>query len=195
MLLFMGGEFGQSSEWQANSQLEWWLLEAGPYHRGVQRMVKELNHLYLAEPALWEADFAVEGFQWIDCQDSDNSVLSFLRRDSQQASQLAVILNLTPVPRMRYRMGLPRPGKWVEAFNSDAAAYGGGNLGNFGAVMAEEVASQHQPCSAVLTLPPLSILILKAPPTPPKEVTPAEDALPSEQQSNPEETTPEDTAT
>jgi len=110
ILLFMGCEFGQSQEWNANGQLDWWLLEAGPYHKGAQRFVRDLNQFYLKEPALWESDFDHHGFQWIDCSDSEGSVLSFLRQSQHGRSQVVVILNLTPVPRYRYRVGLPRPG-------------------------------------------------------------------------------------
>jgi len=161
ILLFMGGEFGQSNEWNANSQLDWWLLEAGPYHRGLQLFVQDLNKLYAAEPALWQADYDFNGFYWIDCRDNESSVLSFVRQDNQGQSQLAVILNLTPVPRYRYRVGLPRPGKWREVLNSDAKIYGGSNVGNLGGVLATDFKIHHQPFSAELTLPPLSIIAFK----------------------------------
>jgi 1,4-alpha-glucan branching enzyme len=120
MLMFMGGEIGQSGEWNANAQVNWELLEAGPYHKGAQQLVKDLNKLYQSEPALWQADFDVEGFAWIDASDTQNSVMSFLRRDGKEKSELAVILNLTPVPRHKYRIGLPRPGQWLEVLNTDA---------------------------------------------------------------------------
>jgi len=160
-LLFMGGEFGQRAEWNANGELDWPLLEAGPYHRGLQQFVEDLNRLYLAEPGLWKSDYDAEGFKWIDCLDHLNSVLSFLRQTSEPFSELAVILNLTPVPRPRYRIGLPRPGKWCEVLNSDAAIYGGSNVGNCGAVMAEAKTWHNLPCSAEFTLPPLSILVFR----------------------------------
>jgi 1,4-alpha-glucan branching enzyme len=161
ILLFMGGELGQRAEWNANSQLEWGLLQAGPYHLGVQRFVKDLNTLYLEESGLWESDFQQEGFEWIDSLDNQNSVLSFLRRDSERISELAVILNLTPVPRMRYRLGLPRPGKWLEVLNSDAGMYGGSNLGNMGSVISEDIDSHNQSYSAEFVLPPLSITVFR----------------------------------
>src|SRR5689334_6831670 len=107
-LLFMGGEFGQSTEWNANGELDWWLLEAGPYHRGLLRFVEDLNKLYLAEAALWRSDYDGGGFYWIDCADHESSVLSFGRRDLEGAGELVVMLNLTPVPRYQYRVGLPR---------------------------------------------------------------------------------------
>jgi len=158
MILFMGCEFGQSAEWNANGELDWWLLEAGPYHRGVQQFVVDLNQLYQASPALWQADHDPKGFQWIDCSDHNNSVLSFLRQDTEGRSQLAVILNLTPVPRKNYRLGLPHPGKWREVLNSDAAAYGGSNMGNLGGVVAVESKAHGHPWSAEFTLPPMSVL-------------------------------------
>jgi len=161
ILLFMGAELGQRAEWNANSQVDWSLLQAGPYHIGVHRFVKDLNKLYLEESGLWEADFQQEGFEWIDSLDNQNSVLSFLRRDSERISELAVILNLTPVPRMRYRLGLPRPGKWLEVLNSDSATYGGGNLGNMGSVISEDIDSHNQSYSAEFVLPPLSITVFR----------------------------------
>lgn len=161
MLLFMGGEFGQSAEWNANGELDWWLLEAGPYHAGLRRFVQDLNRFYLAQPALWKSDYDPSGFFWLDCSDNENSVLSFVRQDVSTNSPLAVILNLTPVPRYRYRLGLPRAGKWLEAVNSDASIYGGSNVGNLGGVVAAQGKSHNQPCSAELTLPPLSILVFK----------------------------------
>jgi 1,4-alpha-glucan branching enzyme len=162
MLLFMGGEIGQRSEWNANVEVDWASLQKGPYHRGVQRFVQGLNALYHAEPALWQADFETEGFQWIDCLDNQNSVISFFRSDARGLNELAVILNLTPVPRQRYRIGLPRPGKWLEVLNSDAAIFGGSNMGNMGSVISEEIKNHNQPCSAEFVLPPLSIIAFRA---------------------------------
>jgi 1,4-alpha-glucan branching enzyme len=158
ILLFMGCEFGQSAEWNANGELDWWLLQAGPYHLGTQKFVEDLNRLYQAQPALWQADQDPRGFSWIDCSDHNNSVLSFLRQDADHRSQLAVILNLTPVPRQAYRLGLPHPGKWREVLNSDAADYGGSNLGNLGGVIAGENPSHGHLWSAEFTLPPMSVL-------------------------------------
>jgi 1,4-alpha-glucan branching enzyme len=157
-LLFMGGEFGQSAEWNANGELDWWLLGAGPYHAGVQRFVGDLNKLYAGTPALWQSDYDLAGFYWIDCSDHDSSILSFVRQNSDRTSELAVVLNLTPVPRGRYRVGLPRPGKWREVVNSDAAVYGGGNWGNLGGVTVEEIKWHNQNYSAELTLPPLGVV-------------------------------------
>lgn len=161
MLLFMGCEFGQSSEWNANSQLDWWLLEAGPYHHGLKRFVQDLNALYRNEPGLWRSDYDVGGFFWLDCSDTENSILSFVRQEADGSRPIAVILNLTPVPRSHYRLGLPHPGKWREILNSDASIYGGGNVGNLGGVIATEHKCHGQPWSAELTLPPLSIIAFK----------------------------------
>jgi 1,4-alpha-glucan branching enzyme len=160
-LLFMGGEFGQSHEWNANAELDWWLLGQGPYHRGAQRFVEDLNRLYQSEPALWEGDYEMDGFYWMDCSDRENSVLSFVRQSLARGNRLLVVLNLTPVLRPEYRIGLPEPGFWREALNSDAEIYGGGNRGNLGGVHAEPHSMHGQSYSANLALPPMSVLILK----------------------------------
>jgi 1,4-alpha-glucan branching enzyme len=158
-LLFMGGEFGQRAEWNENTELDWWLLEAGPYHRGTQRLVRDLNRLYRAHAACWEGDYESRGFQWIDCTDHLHSVLSFLRRPLGPGPELAVVLNLTPVPHHGYRVGLPRPGVWREVLNTDAEIYGGSGVGNLGRVLAEDVPMHGQPHSAPLTLPPLGVVV------------------------------------
>jgi 1,4-alpha-glucan branching enzyme len=160
-LLFMGGEFGQSHEWNANAELDWWLLGQGPYHRGLQRFVEDLNKLYQAEPALWESDYDHEGFYWMDCSDREHSVLSFVRQSQDRQSLLLIALNLTPVLRPHYRIGLPEPGFWREALNSDAEIYGGGNRGNLGGVHAEEQRMHNQPYSAAFALPPMSVVVFK----------------------------------
>ena len=160
-LLFMGGEFGQRAEWNENSQLDWWLLDAGPYHRGLQQFVADLNKLYLAAPGLWQSDYDPGGFFWIDCTDRDNSVLSFVRQTADGSHPLAVIMNLTPVLREKYRVGLPRAGNWRESLNSDAAIYGGSNQGNLGVVVAENIPCHNQSCSAEFRLPPLSVLVFQ----------------------------------
>jgi len=160
-LLFMGGEFGQSHEWNANAQLDWWLLDRGPYHRGTQRFVEDLNKLYASEPALWENDYEMDGFFWMDCSDHENSVLSYVRQNHDRKSLLLIILNLTPVLRLDYRIGLPKPGHWREALNSDSEIYGGSNKGNLGGVQAQEFRMHNQPYSTSLALPPLSVLVFK----------------------------------
>jgi 1,4-alpha-glucan branching enzyme len=161
-MLFMGGEIGQRAEWNENAQLDWWLLDAGPFHRGLQKFVADLNRLYAAAPGLWQADYDHAGFNWIDCNDRENSVLSFLRQTPDGSSQLAVILNLTPVPRPNYRIGLPRAGRWREVLNSDAQIYGGGNQGNLGGVIAENHPCHNQQHSAEFNLPPLSVIVFQA---------------------------------
>jgi 1,4-alpha-glucan branching enzyme len=161
-LLFMGGEIGARAEWNENAQLDWWLLDAGPFHRGLQQFVADLNRLYAGAPGLWQADYDYAGFNWIDCNDRENSVLSFLRQTSDGSSQFAVILNLTPVPRPHYRIGLPRAGQWREVLNSDAEIYGGGNQGNYGGVAAQNHPCHGQSHSAEFNLPPLSVIVFKA---------------------------------
>jgi 1,4-alpha-glucan branching enzyme len=161
-LLFMGGEFGQSREWNENSQLDWWLLETGPYHVGAQKFVADLNQLYQKSPGLWQADYDHNGFSWIDCNDRDNSVLSFLRQTADGRNQTVVILNLTPVPREAYRVGLPQGGHWKEVLNSNGAPYGGTNSGNGGGVEAQPVPAHARSHSAAFFLPPLSLIVFQA---------------------------------
>jgi len=160
-LLFMGGEFGQSHEWNANGELDWALLDAGPFHRGVHQFVADLNQFYRGEPALWEQDYDMEGFFWIDCSDTENSVLSFVRQSADLRNRLLVALNLTPVLRTGYRLGVPAGGFWREVLNSDSGTYGGGNHGNLGGIHAEPWRSHGQPFSASLALPPLSAVVFK----------------------------------
>ena len=161
-LLFMGGEFGQRQEWNANAELDWWLLDQGPFHRGLQRFVEDLNKCYRAEPAFWEGDYDMEGFFWVDCSDHENSVLSFVRQNRELTNRVLVVLNLPPVPRQQYRVGLPVPGFWREILNSDSGIYGGSNSGNLGGVRTESYKVHNQPHSALFTLPPLSIVAFRA---------------------------------
>jgi 1,4-alpha-glucan branching enzyme len=161
-LLFMGGEIGQRAEWNENAQLDWWLLDAGPFHRGLQQFVADLNKLYAASPGLWQADYDHAGFNWIDCNDRENSVLSFLRQTADGKNHTAVILNLTPVPRPNYRVGLPCGGQWKEVLNSDAEIYAGSNQGNYGGVTAQAVPAHGQQHSAEFNLPPLSVTVFQA---------------------------------
>jgi 1,4-alpha-glucan branching enzyme len=158
-LLFMGCEFGQSNEWNENGQLDWWLLDSGPFHRGLQKFVEDLNAIYTAWPSLWQADYDYSGFYWIDCADNENSVLSFVRQKKDGSDPMAVILNLTPVARPNYRIGLPRGGRWREILNSDAGIYGGSNTGNWGEVHAHEHKWHSQKFSAEIYLPPMSITV------------------------------------
>ncbi len=160
-LLFMGGEFGQTREWNHDASLDWHLLEMGPYHRGLKILVQDLNRLYRSEPALHEVDYEPAGFQWIAPSDWEQSVVSFIRRARDPEEFVVVVSNLTPVPRPGYRLGVPRPGFYRELLNTDAAPYGGGDVGNAGGVVAEPTQWQGQPCSLSLTLPPLATLVLK----------------------------------
>ncbi len=159
-LMFMGGEFGQGREWNYDSSLDWHLLEQPP-HAGLRRYVRDLNRVYRSERALYECDFDGSGFQWIDCNDSDNSVVSFIRRSHDGSELVLAILNFTPVPRDGYRIGVPVAGTYGELVNSDAEIYGGANLGNAGAVATEPIASHGYADSLRLTLPPLGCLLLK----------------------------------
>jgi 1,4-alpha-glucan branching enzyme len=157
-LLFMGGEFGQRREWQHEESLEWHVL-GFPLHAGVQRWVRDLNRLYRESAALHELDFSKAGFQWVDCDDADVSVISFLRRGA--SGDLAMVAcNFTPVPREGYRIGVPRGGRWRERLNSDAADYGGSGQGNLGALVAEPVAAHGCECSLSLRIPPLAVVVL-----------------------------------
>jgi 1,4-alpha-glucan branching enzyme len=160
-LLFMGGEFGQVREWNHDQSLDWHLLDAGPYHRGLQRLVRDLNRVYRTEPALHQVDDGPAGFEWIDCRDWEQSVVAFVRWSRNHAECVAVVCNFTPVPRLGYRVGVPRPGYYRELVNTDAAVYGGSDLGNAGGVWAEPLPWQGRSHSIVLTLPPLSALVLK----------------------------------
>ena len=157
-LLFMGGEFGQKREWNVDESLEWWVLQFS-CHSGLQKWVQDLNRIYRREPALYEREFDPGTFEWIDPNDGDNSVLSFLRRGYNDT--ICVVANFTPVVRDHHRIGVPQGGFWQELLNSDAECYGGGNLGNAGGVWAQAVPAQDRPFSLDLRLPPLAILYLK----------------------------------
>jgi 1,4-alpha-glucan branching enzyme len=170
-LLFMGAEFGQTAEWNAETDLQWWLLQF-PVHQGLQRCVTALNALYRTEPALYEVEFQYWGFEWIDFHDSDNSIISFVRRAKRKDDYLVFVCNFTPTTHMTYRVGIPEAGGHREIFNSDAGLFGGGNLGNGGYVEAEPTASHGRPASAVLTIPPLGVIVLK--PTRPLAALPPE---------------------
>jgi 1,4-alpha-glucan branching enzyme len=156
-LLFMGGELAQGSEWNHDGALEWQLLRQAP-HQGVQRFVRDLNTTYRAEPALHELDCDAAGFAWIDCNDNEQSTLSWLRRASSGTGTIAVACNFTPVPRHGFRLGVPAPGRWREILNSDATLYGGGGLGNLGGADAARVPWHGQPSSLSITLPPLAVV-------------------------------------
>jgi len=156
-LLFMGCEFGQGTEWNFNKDLDWYVLDY-PHHQGIQALVKDLNHLYRKHPALYQHDFDHQGFDWIDCHDVQQSIISYRRKTEHE--DLIVVLNFTPVTREQYRIGVPVPGSYTEIFNSDSGYYDGGNIGN-GAALSEPTPWMNQPHSISLTLPPLGAVILK----------------------------------
>ncbi len=158
-LLFMGDEIAQWKEWNHDESLEWHGLEHAS-HWGVQNWVRDLNRLYRDSPALHELDFDARGFEWVDFQDWEQSVVSFLRRGASSRDTVLVVLNMTPVERMGYRIGVPRGGFWQEALNSDALDYGGRGFGNFGGLEAEASSSHDYPFSLTLTVPPLAALFL-----------------------------------
>ncbi|MGD9738360.1 MAG: 1,4-alpha-glucan branching protein GlgB [Bauldia sp.] len=157
-LLFMGGEFGQASEWHHDHSLDWHLL-AETEHRGVQTLIGDLNRAFRELPALHERDCQPDGFQWLVGDDAENSVVAWLRRGDSGAP-VAVVGNFTPVPRQGYRIGVPDPGFYREVVNTDAAAYGGSNMGNNGGVRTEPIPAHGHPQSISLTLPPLATLFL-----------------------------------
>jgi 1,4-alpha-glucan branching enzyme len=161
-LLFMGGEFGQWKEWNEREALQWELLDQ-PLHSGMQRFVKDLNHFYRSEAALYEIDDSWQGFEWLAFRDTDNSVISFLRRARDPENELAVICNFTPHSRYNYRIGVPRYGYYTEILNSDAGIYGGSNLGNLGGVWSDYSGWGEHPYSISVTLPPLSTIVLRSP--------------------------------
>jgi 1,4-alpha-glucan branching enzyme len=159
-LLFMGSEFGQWREWNHDRSLDWHLLDDFA-HAGMRRYVQDLNHLYAGEPALYERDFDPGGFRWIDCNDNENSVVSIVRYGHDAREFLVMVFNFTPVSRAGYRIGVPEAGSYAELLNSDAALYGGGNIGNGGTVQTEPIADHGFDQSLRLTVPPLGCLILK----------------------------------
>jgi 1,4-alpha-glucan branching enzyme len=159
-LLFMGDEFAQSAEWNHDRSLDWHLLQY-PEHRGVQALVRDLNHLYRARKELHELDCDASGFSWIDCNDTEASVISYIRRGRDPDRFLVVVSNFTPVVRSGYRIGVPKPGSYREVLNTDSAHYTGSNVGNAGAIAADGPPMHGHDQSLVMTLPPLATLILE----------------------------------
>ena len=159
-LLFMGDEFAQWKEWDHDESLEWHALEYPP-HQGVQKWVRDLNHLYTSEPAMYELDFHPEGFEWVDYSDYEKSVVSFIRRAKDPDDFMIFIFNFTPVPRYNYRIGVPGRGFYREVLNSDSKQYWGSGAGNYGGVRAEPVSQEGRPYSLSLNLPPLGALAFK----------------------------------
>jgi 1,4-alpha-glucan branching enzyme len=159
-LLFMGGEFGQESEWAESRELDWWLLDL-PDHGGTRRLVCDLNRVYVGDSALWSQDADPAGFEWIDANDAAGNVFSFLRWGSD-GSVLACVANFSALPHEGYRLGLPAAGRWSEVVNTDAVDYGGSGVGNLGGVETWDVSWHGRPVSASLRLPPLGTLWLRA---------------------------------
>jgi 1,4-alpha-glucan branching enzyme len=181
-LLFMGSELAPEREWDHDRPLDWWILERWADHAKFSELVAELNRVSRRHPALWQVDFAPAGFEWIDASDAAHSVLSFVRRPRRDdpptpggdpgratwpvpeaadpTGVVVCVANLTPVPHVGYRLGLPGPGRWVELLNTDATEWGGSGMGNLGALDAERIPWHGQPASAELTLPPLAVLWL-----------------------------------
>ena len=160
-LLFMGGEFGQRGEWNHDTGPEWHLLD-DPRHAGIQAALRDLNFAYRDLPALHARDCDDRGFRWVALHDAEWSVFAYLRLGGPDDAPVLVVCNFTPVPRYGYRLGVPRRGAWREVVNTDAAVYGGANLGNGGVIHADDLPSHDQPASVSLTLPPLATLILRA---------------------------------
>ena len=160
-LLFMGGEFGQRGEWDHDGSLEWHLLDY-PLHAGLRLWVGDLNHFYRTEPALYERDCQSAGFEWIDCTDAQQSVISFVRRGKSVDDTVIAVYNFTPVPRPNYRLGAPHAGRWKEVLVSDSEHYGGSGQGNLGGVETEPIPLHGRPQSLSLNLPPLAAIFLKS---------------------------------
>jgi 1,4-alpha-glucan branching enzyme len=159
-LLFMGGEFGQQHEWNHDDELQWELLELPP-HSGLKRLVRDMNLVYQSQPSLYEQDFDWSGFKWIDANDSDNSVLSFVRFAKNTDDFLIIICNFTPVVRTDYRIGVPRQGSYFELVNSDLEIYHGSGVTNSTELASEQIGYHSMDHSVQLTLPPLSTMLLK----------------------------------
>ena len=159
-MLFMGGEFGQWSEWQHDHSLDWHLTQYAD-HQGIQRWLQDLNRYYRKTAALHEVDFHWDGFQWVDGSDFESSVIAFLRKDKQGRASVLVICNFTPVVRSNYRVGAPYPGFWHEVLNSDATEYGGSGQGNLGGRETRPIPMHGMEQSLSLNLPPLGVVVLE----------------------------------
>lgn len=159
-LLFMGSEFGQVREWMHDESLEWHVLQFSQ-HSGMQNWVKDVNRVYKNEPALYEDDNSWAGFEWIDCNDSDNTVLSFLRKSPSTGEVIVCIYNFNPVPKYNYKVGVTKSGYWKEILNSDAGIYFGSNMGNLGGVETSDYSTHAKPYTLDITLPPLGAVFLK----------------------------------
>jgi len=160
-LLFMGGEIAEAVEWCEDRGLNWKAASDGSPNQGVQNWVRDLNHFYREQPSLWEADFDPVGFQWVNCNDRENSVLTFIRNAKSGGAAFLVAVNFTPVPRSDYRVGVPEGGHWEEMLNSDAAIYGGTNVGNEGCREAVAEPSDDMAQSLKVELPPLGVVVFR----------------------------------
>jgi 1,4-alpha-glucan branching enzyme len=163
-LIFQGCEFGMHWEWDAEQSINWHILSEEDdsfHHNGLMKFMSDVNKLYKNEPALWEMDFENNGFAWIDFNDAQNSIISFMRKGTDWHNILVFVCNFAPVVRHNYRVGVPFGGHYQEVLNSDAAEYGGAGYGNFGNAVAIDVPLHNQPMSLNLTLPPLSVLVFK----------------------------------
>jgi 1,4-alpha-glucan branching enzyme len=160
-VLFMGDEIAQWHEWNHDESVQWHLLQWESHH-GMQKLVMDLNRIYKEQPALHEVDFEGHGFEWIDSQSRDESVLAFARRAKDSGDVVVVALNLTPVPRLEHRIGVPGAGYYEEIFNSDSERYAGSNIGNAGGLQAEQVGWHGREWSIEMALPPLGAVIFKA---------------------------------
>jgi 1,4-alpha-glucan branching enzyme len=156
----MGQEIGQREEWNNNSAIRWELLEFD-LHRKLQTLMRELNRLYRASPSLYQVDFHYSGFEWVDFRDSENSVISFLRRAEDPSDFLLICCNFTPVPRQGYEIGVPEEGFYEEVLNTDSELFGGSNIGNGGMVSSRLKACHNRPYSIAVTLPPLAVVIFR----------------------------------
>jgi 1,4-alpha-glucan branching enzyme len=159
-LVFMGGEFGQSEEWNFESSLEWHLLQYD-YHKGIKQCITDLNALYRENPALYEKQFSAEGFEWINYSDNENSVLAYIRKGTKEKENLIIVCNMTPVVHENYRIGVPKSGKLTELFNSDKMEYGGSGVANAQPIKIEKLPWNGREFSAEIQLPPLGILVFK----------------------------------
>ncbi|HEY7386915.1 MAG TPA: 1,4-alpha-glucan branching protein GlgB [Bryobacteraceae bacterium] len=159
-LLFMGGEFGQWAEWNHDASLDWHLLQS-PFHAGLLRWMRDLNTFYRGEPSLYEVDFDASGFEWVDCNDFERSVVSFLRKGKDPNNVTLFVCNFTPVPRNNYRVGVPFDVEWKEMLNSDAPLYGGSGQGNMGGATASPLPIHGRPYSLNMTIPPLAVVVFR----------------------------------
>jgi len=159
-LLFMGCEFAQSAEWNHQQSLDWHLLEH-PFHAGIQKLISDLNHLYITTPALYEQDTQSDGFQWVEENSADESLFVWVRRGTENSAPVLVVCNFTPVQREARRISVPESGRWIEKLNTDAPFYGGGGNGNLGHITSESDAAEYPGHTVVMTVPALSTLVFE----------------------------------